>query len=70
MIKWSFINLISDFQKNSHWKVYLKIGLLLIFIGYFIFILKEIIVGLISLIFFIIGLYFIYRAFSTWINKY
>ena len=70
MIRWSKINLISDYQNNSHWKVHLKIGLLLIFIGYFIFILKEVIVGLISLICFIIGGYFISRAFTNWKNKY
>ena len=44
-------------NQGGSWKLPLKIGLFCIVLGYVIFVLKELIVGLISLIFFIIGVY-------------
>ena len=53
-------------NRGNSWKLPLKIGLFCIFIGYIIFVLKELIVGLISLIFFIIGAYCLYLAYNMW----
>ena len=53
-------------NQGDSWKLPLKIGLFCIVIGYVIFVLKELIVGLISLIFFIIGVYFLYLAYNLW----
>ena len=63
-----FINikrLLNPNQGNS-WKLPFKIGIFCILIGYTIFILKEIIVGFISLIFFVIGIYCFYLAYNIW----
>ena len=49
----NFRQLLNPNQGDS-WKLFLKIGLSCILIGYVIFILKELIVGFISLIFFVI----------------
>ena len=63
-----FINFkqFSNPNQSDSWKTLLKIGFLCIFIGYIIFILKELIVGFISLIFFVIGLYCLYLACKIW----
>ncbi len=53
-------------NQGGSWKLPLKIGLFCIVIGYVIFVLKELIVGLISLIFFIIGAYCLYLAYNIW----
>jgi len=53
-------------NQGDSWKLPLKIGLFCIVIGYLIFVLKELIVGLISLIFFIIGIYCLYLAYNIW----
>jgi hypothetical protein len=52
--------------KGDSWKLPFKIGIFCILIGYTIFILKEIIVGFISLIFFVIGIYCFYLAYNIW----
>ena len=68
-----FINykqFINPNKKNS-WKILVKIGLFCIALGYIIFTLKELIVGLISLIFFIFGIYCLYLAYNIWrLNKF
>ena len=63
-----FINFrqFSNPNQSDSWKMLLKIGLFCILIGYIIFVLKELIVGFISLIFFVIGAYCIYLAFKMW----
>ena len=53
-------------RQGDSWKTPLKIGLSCILIAYVIFILKELIVGFISLIFFVIGIYCLYLAFNNW----
>ena len=53
-------------KEDYTWKLPFKAGLFCIVIGYVIFVLKELIVGLISLIFFIIGVYCLYLAYSIW----
>ena len=63
-----FINFqkFSNQNQNNSWKTFLKIGFFCIFMGYVIFVLKELIVGFISLIFFIIGTYCLYFAYGIW----
>ena len=63
-----FINFrrFSNPNQRDSWKSPLKIGLICILIGYIIFILKELIVGFISLIFFAIGAYCLYLAYNIW----
>ncbi len=63
-----FINFqkFSNPNQNDSWKTFLKIGFFCIFMGYVIFVLKELIVGFISLIFFIIGTYCLYFAYGIW----
>ena len=56
----------SNRNQNGAWKLFLKIGIICILIGYIIYILKELIVGLISLIFILLGGYFFYLAFINW----
>ena len=65
-----FINYKKISNHNNSWKTLLKVGVICILIGYFIFILKELIVGFISLIFFTIGGYCIYLAYNTWKRNY
>ncbi len=66
-----FINFKQYIKYNSpySWKSPLKIGLILIFIGYIIYILKELIIGFISFIFILIGSYYIYIAYTNWKNR-
>tara|TARA_B100000902_G_C27232321_1_gene875519 strand:- start:1068 stop:1280 length:213 start_codon:yes stop_codon:yes gene_type:complete len=66
MIKWNNIEMFFQSQKQDLWKSKLKTGAIFILIGYLIFILKELIIGLISLIFIIIGSYFLTSAFLIW----
>ena len=66
MIKWNNIDIFFQSQKEDLWKNKLKTGAIFILIGYLIFILKELIIGLISLIFFITGGYFLISAFLIW----
>ena len=63
-----FINFRQFFNPNQgdSWKLPFKIGLFFIVLGYIIFILKELIVGIISLIFFVIGVYCLYLAYNIW----
>jgi hypothetical protein len=70
MIKWNNINIFLSEHKKQTWKNKFKIGVFFILIGYIIFILKEVIIGLISLVFFIIGCYFFYQAFLLWYETY
>ena len=53
-------------NQGDSWKLPLKIGLSCILIGYVIFILKELIVGFISLIFIVVGIFCLYLAFNNW----
>ena len=69
MIKWNNIEMFFQSQKQYLWKSKLKTGTIFILIGYLIFLLKELIIGLIALIFFIIGGYFLISAFLIWQEK-
>ena len=69
MIKWNNIDIFFQSQKQNLWNSKLKTGAIFILIGYLIFLLKELIIGLISLIFFIIGGYFLISAFLIWQQK-
>ena len=60
-----FRQLLNPNQSDS-WRLPFKIGLFCIVLGYVIFILKELIVGFISLIFFVVGAYFLYLAYNIW----
>ena len=60
-----FRQLLNPNQGDS-WKLPFKIGLFCIVLGYVIFILKELIVGFISLIFFVVGAYCLYLAYNIW----
>ncbi len=64
-----FINFRNISNQNDSWKTLLKIGCVCILIGYMIFILKELIVGFISLIFFMIGFYCLYLACKIWMRN-
>ncbi len=66
MIKWNNIDIFFQSQKQNFWKSKFKTGAIFILIGYLIFLLKELIIGLISLIFIIIGSYFLTSAFLIW----
>ena len=61
----NFRQLLNPNQGDS-WKFLFKIGLFCIVLGYVIFILKELIVGFISLIFFVVGVYCLYLAYNIW----
>ena len=53
-------------NQGDSWKLPFKIGLFCIVLGYVIFILKELIVGFISLIFFVVGAYCFYLEYNIW----
>ena len=53
-------------NKGDAWKSPFIMGLFCILTGYIIFILKELIVGFISLIFFVVGVYCFYLAYNIW----
>ena len=61
----NFRQFLNPNQRDS-WKLPFKIGLICIVLGYVIFILKELIVGFISLIFFVVGGYCLYLAYNIW----
>ena len=61
----NFKQFLNPNQRDS-WKLPFKIGLFCIVLGFVIFILKELIVGFISLIFIVIGLYCLDFAFNIW----
>ena len=66
MINFFQINTFKNPNNKNTWKYLLKIGLTFILIGYLIFILKEIIVGFISILFIGCGIYFVYLAYNLW----
>ena len=51
---------------NQSWKLIAKIGTVLIGIGLLIFILKELIIGILSAIFIGLGVYCLYMAYNLW----
>ena len=63
-----FFNSNSFFNPNSNksWKLIAKIGTVLIGIGLLIFILKELIIGVLSAIFIGLGIYCLYMAYNVW----
>ena len=61
-------NYLNHIQRKS-WKTLCKIGVFCIIMGYIIFLLKELIVGIISIILFIIGIYFLYLSYNIWKNN-
>ena len=63
-----FFNSNSFFNPNSNksWKLIAKIGTVLIGIGLLIFILKELIIGILSTIFIGLGTYCLYMAYNIW----
>ena len=63
-----FINSNSFFNPNSNqsWKLIAKIGTVLIGIGLLIFILKELIIGVLSAVFIGLGVYCLFAAVNVW----
>ncbi len=63
-----FFNSNSIFNSNSNpsWKLIAKIGAVLIGIGLLIFILKELIIGILSAVFIGLGIYCLYMAINLW----
>lgn len=63
-----FFNSNSIFNPNSNqsWKLIAKIGVVLIGIGLLIFILKELIIGVLSAVFIGLGVFCLYGAFNVW----
>ena len=51
---------------NQSWKSIAKAGAILVAIGLLIFMLKELIIGILSAIFIGLGVYFLIRAFNLW----
>jgi len=66
MIEFIKLRQILNPNQRDSWKLPFKIGLFCIVLGYVIFILKELIVGFISLIFFVVGAYCLYLAYNNW----
>ncbi len=64
----NIINFSNPFSSNNNhsWKLPFKIGMGLIAIGYIIFLLKELIIGFISLIFIMLGIYCLYISYNIW----
>lgn len=60
------INQYFDPDSNKSWEPIAKIGAVLIGIGLLIFILKELIIGILSVIFIGLGVYFLIIAFNLW----
>lgn len=69
MIKFINFRQYTKYNSSDSWKSPLKVGLVLILMGYIIFILKELIIGFISIIFISIGFYFVYIAYGNWKNQ-
>jgi len=53
-------------NSNKSWKLIAKIGAAFIGIGLLIFILKELIIGVLSAIFIGLGIYCLYMAYNIW----
>jgi multidrug transporter EmrE-like cation transporter len=51
---------------NQSWKSIAKVGAILVAIGLLIFMLKELIIGILSAIFIGLGVYFLIMAFNLW----
>ena len=51
---------------NQSWKSIAKAGAILVAIGLLIFMLKELIIGILSAIFIGLGVYFLIMAFNLW----
>ena len=67
MFKFSY-NLLGSFFPNSQFNEYklAKIGIGLIFLGIVLYLLKELLIGLISFLLIIIGGGFLIKAFKLW----
>ncbi len=61
---------ISNKNNNKSWQALFKIGFLCILIGCLIYMLKEIIIGFISLIFVCLGIYILFLSYKIWISNY
>ena len=66
MIKFFNINQYFSPDSNQSWKPVAKAGAVLIAIGLLIFMLKELIIGILSAIFIGLGVYFLIMAFNLW----
>ena len=53
-------------DSNQSWKSIAKVGAILVAIGLLIFMLKELIIGILSAIFIGLGVYFLIMAFNLW----
>ena len=70
MFKFSYSNLGYIFSKSSmnEFKL-IKTGIGFILFGIVLYILKELLIGFLSLIFTLIGINFLFKAFKTWKSK-
>jgi len=59
-------NLFFNFNAKQSWRLFAKIGLVLIAIGILIYILKELIIGILSAVFIGLGIYCLFMAFNVW----
>ena len=66
MIELFNTNSFFNFNAKQSWKLIAKIGMVLIGIGLFIFILKELIIGVLSAVFIGLGVYCLFAAFNVW----
>ena len=66
MIELFNTNSFFNFTAKQSWKLIAKIGMVLIGIGLLIFILKELIIGVLSAIFIGLGIYCLYMAYNIW----
>ena len=66
MIKFFNINQYFNPGSNQSWKSIAKAGAILVAIGLLIFMLKELIIGILSAIFIGLGVYFLIMAFNLW----
>jgi len=53
-------------ESNKSWKPIAKVGAVLIAIGFLIFLLKELIIGILSAIFIGLGVYFLIISYNLW----
>ena len=70
MFKFSYSNLGDMFSKSTinEFKL-IKMGIGFILIGIVLYILKELLIGFVSLIFTLIGINFLFKAFKIWKSK-
>ena len=66
MIKLFNTNSFFNFNAKQSWKLIAKIGMVFIGIGLLIFILKELIIGILSAVFIGLGIYCLFMAFNIW----